>query len=71
MNDMKATLSILRTNNNQILGGEQKYNYPGENNKNSIVAFLKNPSPASAEPKPTETPWAEEQSAVNHLVSML
>ena len=50
-----------------IPGGEQKYQYPGENNKNSLVAFLKNPSPASAEPKPTETPWSEEPSAVNHL----
>jgi hypothetical protein len=32
-----------------------------------LVSFLKNPSPESAEPKPAETPWSEEPSAVNHL----
>jgi hypothetical protein len=41
-----------------ISGGEQQYNYPGENNKNAIVAFMKQPSPASAEPKPAEIPWS-------------
>ena len=52
-----------------LTGGEQQYNYPGENNKNAMIAFLKSPSPASVEKKPAEVPWSEEPSQVNHLTS--
>ena len=50
-----------------FIGGEQQYQYPGENNRNALAAFLKNPSPASTEKKPAEIPWSEEPSEVNHL----
>ena len=40
--------------------------YPGENNKASILAFLADPQPEAAA-KPREEEWAEEESEVAHL----
>jgi len=46
--------------------GVMQYNYPGENNKASLINFLKNPKP-EAEEKPKESEWKDEPSEVHHL----
>jgi len=46
--------------------GIMQYTYPGDNNKNSIINFLKDPKP-EVEAKPVDVPWADEPSEVVHL----
>lgn len=41
-----------------------KYRYEGDNNKNSIVAFMKNPTA-----KVTEPEWSEMESGIVHLTA--
>jgi len=47
--------------------GEQKFNYEGENKKDSIISFMRNPSQPTEKPKETE--WSDTQSEVVHLTS--
>lgn len=44
--------------------GVMKYRYEGDNNRNSIVAFMKNPNA-----KVTETEWSEVDSEIVHLTA--
>lgn len=44
-----------------------KFQYEGENNKNGIVSFMKNPQPAPAKIKEPE--WSDTDSEVVHLTS--
>ena len=46
--------------------GVMQYAYPGENNKASLINFLKDPKP-EAEEKPKESEWKDEPSEVHHL----
>ena len=76
-----AAMDTTLPNNNQISrkynitgfptliyfeNGVMQYGYPGENNRASLVNFLKNPKP-EAEEKPKETEWKDEPSEVHHL----
>jgi hypothetical protein len=45
-----------------------KQQYEGENNKDAIVNFLRNPSAPPVE-KPKEPEWADEPSEVAHLTT--
>ncbi|XP_060077241.1 protein disulfide-isomerase A5-like [Ylistrum balloti] len=45
--------------------GKKLYLYGGENNKEGIISWLKNPGPPSEKPKEAE--WADEPSEVVHL----
>ncbi|CAG0921552.1 unnamed protein product [Notodromas monacha] len=45
--------------------GEVKQRYEGENKKDDIVSFMRNP--VAPPPKPVEKPWAEETEHVIHL----
>ena len=47
--------------------GAQKFNYEGENNKDGIVSFMRNPSQPVEKPKEAE--WSDTQSEVAHLTS--
>ncbi|KAK7866488.1 hypothetical protein R5R35_014353 [Gryllus longicercus] len=47
--------------------GNKKFVYEGENNKNAIVTFMKNPSKPPEKPKETE--WSETDSLVVHLTT--
>jgi protein disulfide-isomerase-like protein len=46
--------------------GVMKFPYPGDNKKDALVSFLKNPKP-EAEDKPVEKEWKDEPSEVAHL----
>ena len=50
--------------------GVMQYAYPGENNKASLINFLKDPKP-EAEEKPKEAEWKDEPSEVHHLTGEL
>jgi protein disulfide-isomerase/protein disulfide isomerase family A protein 5 len=45
----------------------QKFTYEGENNKNGLVGFMKNPSKPPEKPKEEE--WSAVKSDVVHLTS--
>jgi protein disulfide-isomerase/protein disulfide isomerase family A protein 5 len=47
--------------------GNQKFLYEGENNKNGLVNFMKNPSKPPEKPK--EEDWSAVKSDVVHLTS--
>ena len=47
--------------------GHQKFMYEGENNKNGLVGFMKNPSKPPDKPK--EEDWSTVKSDVVHLTS--
>ena len=44
-----------------------KFNYEGENNKDAIVSFMKNPSQPAEKSKEPE--WSEMESEVVHLTT--
>ena len=46
--------------------GVMQYAYPRENNRASLVNFLKDPKP-EADEKPKESEWKDEPSEVHHL----
>merc|ERR1719315_784671 len=46
--------------------GSMQYDYPGQNDEKSIIAFMKNPKQEVVE-KPAEVSWSEEPSHVVHL----
>lgn len=48
--------------------GQLKQHYEGENNKEAIVNFMKNPDAPPVE-KPKEAEWSDEPSDVVHLTS--
>lgn len=48
--------------------GQLKQQYEGENNKEAIVNFMKNPDAPPVE-KPKEAEWSDEPSEVVHLTS--
>jgi len=47
--------------------GNQKFLYEGENNKNGLIGFMKNPSKPPEKPK--EEDWSTVKSDVVHLTS--
>ena len=47
--------------------GHQKFMYEGENNKNGLISFMKNPSKPPEKPK--EEDWSAVKSDVVHLTS--
>jgi len=47
--------------------GVLKYKYGGENNKDGIINWMRNPSPPKEEGESTEASWADEPSEVQHL----
>lgn len=47
--------------------GVQKYVYEGENKRNALVEYMKNPTPPT--PKPREPAWSETESDVVHLTA--
>lgn len=50
-------------------GGKHKFRYSGENSKDGIISWLKDPTekPVMREPAEEETPWSEIKSEVVHL----
>ena len=76
-----AALDVTRPENNQISKkynitgfptllyfqeGAMQYPYPGDNNRQALVSFMKNPK-AEAEVKTPEKEWKDEPSEVEHL----
>ena len=47
-------------------GGKEQYNYPGDNTKTAIAAFMRSPS-NEAPAKEVEAAWKDEPSEVQHL----
>lgn len=64
-------LSLQKSNSNVFLfrsNGVLKYHYEGDNNKNGIVSFMKNPEVPLAKVKEPE--WSDTDSEVVHLTSL-
>lgn len=49
--------------------GEIKYTYEGENKKDDIIRFMKDPTAVPIKPKNLEKDWSEENNEVMHLTS--
>lgn len=48
--------------------GQMKQQYEGENTKDSLVSFMRNPTAPKLE-KPKEPEWADDKSEVVHLTT--
>lgn len=49
--------------------GEMKYTYEGENKKDDIIRFMKDPTAVPIKPKNSDKDWSEENNEIKHLTS--